>query len=563
MAGHDDRQRVAAKGLPDVAGKPLVAELRCDSAIGRCLAGQDRARCGIDLSRKGIDPAKVAGDEGEIRSLPFEQSGHRRDGATNGGRRFAPGPTCPRGQTAAGVSRALFRQLGCDDHVIAPGNAAVTEGSREEREVHHGSLYGKDAVDRAAIARSGLGHSDEVVKPCIAGIAGLELRRRTKVVAPGACWIVWLFKIGRIVGIFRCRPEPPLPLDVEQRVIVRFQAEADIEDARPVRSDADPVSARVWHHTPAQVGTFERAAFDEEDHASTFGRRPHVHWRKVQPDPRFEQELKLGRTVRVPAVGAECQAAGAWFQSMSLAAPDNRGCNVKPRTDKHTSTYRIWHLLPSTRLALNSRRCPPTRGSAIGPPPRFGANHVRYAHTVKLKFVRSAHNLLRMIDRTANLLGVVGRAVADRIEETARTILNHAGETPAALVVIGYGGGPSNDQLRRILGLSHPGTVRLVDRLVADGLVERREGRDRRAIALYLSERGLALREDLLKGRLATIRPLLTPLTDAEQETLAALLHKMLSSMETTATERRMLCRLCDSRICTDCPIPADARAET
>ena len=167
-----------------------------------------------------------------------------------------------------------------------------------------------------------------------------------------------------------------------------------------------------------------------------------------------------------------------------------------------------------------------------------------------------------MINRTANLLGVVGLAVADRIEETARDILNHAGETPAALVVIGYGCGPSNDQLRRILGLSHPGTVRLVDRLAADGLVERREGRDKRAIAIYLSERGMALREELLKGRLAAIRPLLTPLTGVEQETLAALLHKMLSSMETTATERRTLCRLCDNRICTNCPIPADARAE-
>ncbi|WP_119165582.1 MarR family winged helix-turn-helix transcriptional regulator [Algihabitans albus] len=167
-----------------------------------------------------------------------------------------------------------------------------------------------------------------------------------------------------------------------------------------------------------------------------------------------------------------------------------------------------------------------------------------------------------MIDRTANLLGVVGLAVADRIGDTARDVLRRGGETPAALVVIGYGSGPSNDQLRGILRLSHPGTVRLVDRLVADGLVERRKGRDKRAIALYLSERGMALREELLKGRLAAIRPLLTPLTGVEQETLAALLHKMLSSMETTATERRTLCRLCDDRICTNCPIPADARAE-
>ncbi|MFM9863024.1 MAG: MarR family winged helix-turn-helix transcriptional regulator [Micropepsaceae bacterium] len=167
-----------------------------------------------------------------------------------------------------------------------------------------------------------------------------------------------------------------------------------------------------------------------------------------------------------------------------------------------------------------------------------------------------------MINRTANLLGVVGLAVADRIEATARDILAHAGETPAAVVVIGYGLGPSNDLLRRILGLSHPGTVRLVDRLVADGLVERREARDKRAIALYLSKRGKALREELLKGRLAAIRPLLAPLTSAEQETFAALLHKMLSSMDTTDMERCTLCRLCDDRVCTNCPIPAGNKAK-
>lgn len=168
-----------------------------------------------------------------------------------------------------------------------------------------------------------------------------------------------------------------------------------------------------------------------------------------------------------------------------------------------------------------------------------------------------------MSDRTANMLGVLGLAIADRIEAMAREILSHAGETPAALVVIGYGSGPSNDQLRRVLGLSHPGTVRLVDRLVADGLVERREGRDKRAIALYLSKKGKALREDLLAGRLAAIRPLLTPLTESEHETFAALLHKMLARMETTDMERRGLCRLCDDRVCTDCPIPAEKPEKT
>lgn len=186
--------------------------------------------------------------------------------------------------------------------------------------------------------------------------------------------------------------------------------------------------------------------------------------------------------------------------------------------------------------------------------------YVRCAHIVKLKNVRAAHIIGPMIDRTANLLGTVGLAIADRIEAAARDILSHAGETPAAVIVIGYGLGPSNDQLRRILGLSHPGSVRLVDRLVAAGLVERRQGRDRRAIALYLTKPGQTLREELLQARLAAIRPLLAPLTATEQAALAALLHKLLSSMETTDLDRCNLCRLCDDRVCSDCPIPADFR---
>jgi DNA-binding MarR family transcriptional regulator len=185
-------------------------------------------------------------------------------------------------------------------------------------------------------------------------------------------------------------------------------------------------------------------------------------------------------------------------------------------------------------------------------------NCVWSAHKVKLKNERTVLNVPPMTDRTANLLGALALAVADRIEAAARDALAHTGETPAALVVIGYGTGPSNDTLRRILGLSHPGAVRLVDRLVADGLVERRVGEDRRAVALYLTRRGKARREGLLKGRLAAIRPLLAPLTETEQESLANLLHKMLSSMETTDMERCTLCRLCDDRVCTNCPVPSD-----
>lgn len=167
-----------------------------------------------------------------------------------------------------------------------------------------------------------------------------------------------------------------------------------------------------------------------------------------------------------------------------------------------------------------------------------------------------------MIDQTANLLGAVALAVSDKIRETARDIVRHSGETPAALVVIGYGPGPSNDQLKRTLGLSHPGTVRLVDRLVADGMVERRTGQDRRAVALYLTEKGMSVREDVLAGRLAAVRPFVEALKEPERETLRDTLHALLSALDPSDAERRTLCRMCDGRVCTNCPIPADFRKE-
>ena len=184
--------------------------------------------------------------------------------------------------------------------------------------------------------------------------------------------------------------------------------------------------------------------------------------------------------------------------------------------------------------------------------------NVYHAHIVKLNNGHVALTLKPMTNHTSNLLGVVGLAVAELIQSSSREILKHAGETPAALVVIGYDLGPSNDLLRRVLGLSHSGTVRLVDRLVDDGLVERRDGSDGRSVALYVTKRGRGLREKILAGRLAAIRPLLAGLSDAEQKTLTSLLHKMLASLETTDMERRTLCRLCDNRVCSDCPIPAD-----
>ena len=168
-----------------------------------------------------------------------------------------------------------------------------------------------------------------------------------------------------------------------------------------------------------------------------------------------------------------------------------------------------------------------------------------------------------MTDRTANLLGALALAVTDKIEQSAHSVLGRGGETPAAVVVIGYGSGLTNNGLRRILRLSHPGTVRLVDRLVGDGLVERRPGRDSREIALHLTNEGIRVREALLAKRISTIASMLTVLSAAEQSDLANLLSELLSRPKSSELERYTLCRMCDDRVCSNCPLPTVKAAQS
>ena len=156
----------------------------------------------------------------------------------------------------------------------------------------------------------------------------------------------------------------------------------------------------------------------------------------------------------------------------------------------------------------------------------------------------------------ANLLGALSLAVMDRIEQGAREVIGRGGETPAALVVIGYGEGMTNDRLRRILGLSHSGTVRLVDRLVSDQLVERRAGDDGREVALHLTAKGAATRKDLMVSRISAVTSLLDVLSPAETKRLGALIHDLLARQDTSEMDRFTICRMCDDKACTDCPLP-------
>jgi DNA-binding MarR family transcriptional regulator len=160
-------------------------------------------------------------------------------------------------------------------------------------------------------------------------------------------------------------------------------------------------------------------------------------------------------------------------------------------------------------------------------------------------------------ERTLNLLGALALGLADSLNAAVEANAGYGGETPAALVTLGAEPGISINTLRQILNLSHPGTVRLIDRLEKDGFVERRAGSDGRTLALFLTEAGQQRRLTILAQRQQQLHLALDCLSSAEQKQLTKLLEKMLTAMTTDELRAYTLCRLCQQEVCPGdrCPV--------
>ncbi len=172
-----------------------------------------------------------------------------------------------------------------------------------------------------------------------------------------------------------------------------------------------------------------------------------------------------------------------------------------------------------------------------------------------------------MSARDANLLGALGLALADRLAEVS---VPEAGGTAAQAVVwlYGRGAGRAIDALAGTVALSHSGTVRLVDRLEADGLVERRRGADQRSTALFLTPAGRRVARRLITKRAAEMQSVLNVLTVDQQAALAGLAESILGELGRAPDAEPRLCRLCDLEACGrtrgDCPVaPRRRRSST
>ncbi|WP_174236533.1 MarR family winged helix-turn-helix transcriptional regulator [Stutzerimonas nosocomialis] len=157
-----------------------------------------------------------------------------------------------------------------------------------------------------------------------------------------------------------------------------------------------------------------------------------------------------------------------------------------------------------------------------------------------------------------NMVGALALALSDGVLQSTQNQAPEAGPAAAAIALLGHEPGMTIERLRRALRLSHPGAVRLVDRLVAEGVVERRpSATDRRAVALHLTEAGRANCEAVLAVRQDHIAHALETLSPIELETLGLLTEKLLRGLVRDLDQAYSVCRLCDPGVCTNCPVGA------
>ena len=159
--------------------------------------------------------------------------------------------------------------------------------------------------------------------------------------------------------------------------------------------------------------------------------------------------------------------------------------------------------------------------------------------------------------RTSNLLGALAVALSDALTEVTERSAHRGAAAPAALVTIAEESGITIERLRQVLQLSHSGTVRLIDCLAADGLVERQRGRDQRSVSLMLTPAGREAAAAVLAERQSVLDRALSGLTAVERRTLMPLVEKLLAGVSAGRRSADHICRLCDTSVCplSDCPV--------
>lgn len=190
--------------------------------------------------------------------------------------------------------------------------------------------------------------------------------------------------------------------------------------------------------------------------------------------------------------------------------------------------------------------------------PRREVRSSQARRTAAGELVCTAHQMCYayvMADRVDQLLGVAALAAIDRLRAAIATAVPGVGEAEAgALVHLQAWPGGSVGALASVVGRSQPATVRMVDRLVDRGLVERRSGADRRTVALVLTQAGSGAADAIRAARMGALSALLDGLSRAERDALERLLEGVVAGVADDRRAALHACRLCDRGACCSGP---------
>ncbi len=165
--------------------------------------------------------------------------------------------------------------------------------------------------------------------------------------------------------------------------------------------------------------------------------------------------------------------------------------------------------------------------------------------------------------RLENLLGALALSITDAIAGSIEKVEGAYGSDTFALVLLQHASQLRSDVLSRQLGLAQSSTVRLVDRMEKEGLVQREVGADRRTVLVSLTGRGERAAERVLALRQCRLRDLVGTLSDSEQAALQAVSVKLLSHLTVDLVSGEHNCRLCDEDACGLAECPVEIRYQT
>jgi DNA-binding MarR family transcriptional regulator len=167
---------------------------------------------------------------------------------------------------------------------------------------------------------------------------------------------------------------------------------------------------------------------------------------------------------------------------------------------------------------------------------------------------------------TANRLGALALALTDRTEEAVLEASDCSESAAACLSALHHFlDDPTIELLAQVVGLSHSGAVRLVDRLERDRLVRRQPGPDRRSTVVALTRAGRQAAARLASARAQVLDTALDVLSPGERQVFDDLVGRVLVSLMREPGTSRWMCRLCDTGGCGraqgECPVANEAVA--